>query len=164
MCSARDLEARLVGTTPDEFLSRPDVEYTLGDDDWTLTDEEGDEVADTLSELEEAVLDRVKQWCFAHGQKPHPLLPVVIGASLEATIQSLPPELDPDDELEALSDEELDEVAQRTDAFISASLQHDPAALQAALDQFGAFVETTRSPSDLFGELGTDAGENPPSP
>jgi hypothetical protein len=161
LCSMRDLEARLVGTTPQEFLRRPDVEYTLGDDGFTLVDEEADACSDALKEVEQAALDQVKQWCFANGEKPHPLLPEVIGAMIEGTMQGLPEDFDPEDEAKYPSEEDRQEIMRRTASFVSASFHHDPAGLDEAMQQFGAFLDSTSSPEDLFGDLGLESGEEP---
>ncbi len=99
------------------------------------------------------MLDRVKQWCFANGQTPHPLLPVVAGATFEAIAQGAPPDLDPEEDVEALSDEQRDEVARQTFSFLSASGHHDPEALAAAMAQFQGFMDSMGSPQEFFEAL-----------
>lgn len=154
ICSMRDLESRLVGTTPERFLARPDVHYILGDDDFTLLDDEDDEAFDAMAEFEQAMVDRVKQWCFANGQTPHPLLPHVVGAFSEALFQMMPDYLDEDGELESLPDHVTPEVAERTASFLGMSFANDPQGCAAAMAQFDAFMESVGSPEALFEALG----------
>lgn len=156
VCSERDLEARLIGTTPQRFLARPDVDPVIGDDDFTLVDDEEDEINDVMGQLQEAMTESVQQWCFANGQTPHPLLPDVVGASLEATMQTAPPDLDLEQAVDALSDEQQDQMIERMLSFLSASFHHDPAALGEAMTQFQAFMGSMDSPHELFGRLGLE--------
>lgn len=158
ICSQRDLEARLIGTTPEKFLARPDVGYILGDDGLTLVDEEEDKSADLVSQLEQAMLLRAQQWCFANGQTPHPLLPEVVGAAMEAMTQSVSPDQDPDEDIAALSDEQRDEMVRQVRSFLSASLHHDHAALHAAMAQFDGFMTSFESPQELFDGLDLEQG------
>lgn len=150
MCSERDLGARLIGTTPERFLARPDVDFTIGGGGFTLMDDEEDEIDDLMDRLQQAMTERAQQWCFANGQTPHPLLPDVVGASLEAIMQTAPPDLDLEQEVEALSDEQQDHMTERMLSFLSASFHHDPVALGGAITQFQAFMGSVRSPQELF--------------
>ncbi len=156
VCSRRDLEARLVGTTPEKFLARPDVTFIMGDEDFTLVDDEEDECDELTSQLEQAMVERARQWCFANGQVPHPLLPELVGAFLEAITQSIPSDLDPDEEIEALPEATRDEMARQAFLFLSASFHHDPAALEAAMAQFHGFMGSIGSPQELFKTLGLE--------
>lgn len=90
VCNMQDLESRLIGTTPDKFLARGDVDFILGDDDFTLADDEDDAVDDAITEFEQAMVDRARQWCFANGQTPHPLLPELIRASTRRWSKACP--------------------------------------------------------------------------
>ncbi len=71
VCSTRDFEARLIGSTPESFLARPDVDFILSNDDFTSVDEEAEEFNNGIAMLEEAMLNRVKAWCFSNGQAPY---------------------------------------------------------------------------------------------
>lgn len=153
VCSMRDLESRLIGTTPDKFLARPDVDFILADDDFTLVDDEDDAVDDAITEFEQAMVDRARQWCFANGQTPHPLLPELIGAFNEALVQSLPPDFDINDEVDSLSDQR-GEVMERMASFLAASFHEDPAAFETAMVQFDGFMNSVGSPEELFESLG----------
>lgn len=156
VCSMRDLEARLIGTTPQKFINRSDVDFILGDDDFTLIDDEADEVDAMAEGLEEAFLAQMRQWCFANGQIPHPLLPKVISATLESIYQCAPTELESDDEIPALSDTELDEVGESMTGFLAASFPDQPEELEAAMTQFQEFMHSTGSPEALVEALGLD--------
>jgi hypothetical protein len=157
-CSTRDLEARLVGTTPEKFLERSDVYYLLGSDGHTLVDDEEDRSADIASLLEDAMLERVQQWCFAHGQTPHPLLGEIVGTTLEAIMQGMPPDLEPEDDVESLAAEQRGQLIEQALSFLSASCHEDPAALQVVAGQFHAFMRSYESPDELFSSL--DLGED----
>ena len=152
-CSVRDFESRFVGTTPDKFLARPDVEAVFGFDDFTLVDDEEDAVYDVMTEFEQGMTDRVKQWCFANGQTPHPLLSEVVAAFNEALVQSLPPDWDPDEEIESISDDE-GEIMERMASFVAASLENNTEGFEIALAQFEGFLHSMKSPEELLGSLG----------
>lgn len=159
ICSQRDLEARLIGSTPKAFLARPDVEYMMGDDDFTLVDDEGDQADEMMEQFEETMLEAARRWCFANGQAPHPRLPDVIRASVEAIFQSAASRLDPDDEtIEALPEEEQELIAEQTMSFLAASFADDPEGLEAAAEQCFAFMESMGSPEELIAAVGLDDG------
>lgn len=154
VCDVSDLEARLIGTTPEKFLNRPDVEYILGDEGFTTVDEEADEIDDALDELEESLVERVRQWCFANGQPPHPLLPEVVSTMMEAVAELVPPDLDPEDDVLALSDQQEERVFERMTSFLSASFEHDPEGLAEAMAQLQGYMDSTSSPEEFFESLG----------
>ena len=155
ICSQRDLEARLIGTTPKAFLTRPDVDFIMGDDDFTLVDDEEDQADEMMEHFEETMLEAARRWCFAHGQAPHPRLPDVIGASLEAISQGAASRLDPNDEtIEALPEEEQERIAEQTMSFLAASFADDPEGLMAAAEQCFAFMESMGSPEELIAAVG----------
>jgi len=154
VCSQKDLEARLIGTTPSQFLSRPDVSYILADDDFTLVDEEADEADNAMGTLEQTMLDRVREWCFAQGETPHPLLPRVISATLEAILQGLPRDRSATECLEALPEAEFSEVFNQVGAFLSASCDGDRDELEAAMAQFSGSVASLDSPEQFIQSLG----------
>ncbi len=156
ICSRRDLEARLIGTTPEKFLARSDVDFIIGDNDFTLIDEEEDESDRLMSQLEQAMVEQAKQWCFANGQTPHSLLPDVVSAAMEAVAQSTGPDLDPDEAIQTLSEEQRTEMARQTSSFLSASFHHDPTALDAAMAQFQGFMNSMDSPQELTDVLGLE--------
>ena len=88
VCNQRDLEARLVGTSIDKLLARPDVEFVLGKDDFTLVNEDDDKFMDQVSQMDERLVNAVRSWCFANGKMPHPILPEVVSAMTEAAMQA----------------------------------------------------------------------------
>ncbi|MCP4248176.1 MAG: hypothetical protein GY778_14115 [bacterium] len=153
MCSAADLRARLIGSTPEEFLRRPDVEYTLGDDDFTLVDEDEDAAMDLLGDLADKMHDQIRKWCFANGQIPHPLLRQAIETTIETTLEATPPILDEDDEVPALSDADTDLAIARARSILLAESDADPVQVNAVLFQLGDFVASTDSPQAFFESL-----------
>ena len=151
-CSMRDLQERLIGATPEQFLSRSDVSFMLMDDDFTLLDGEKGEDAfqEQLADLQTKILEEARQWCFANGQIPHKLLPDVVAAALE----SLPADIDADaDESEFPSIDPCDPTALNTKRILSAKCSDNPAALDAAMDQFGAFINSKGRSGELIRTL-----------
>lgn len=151
VCSQRDFEARLIGTTPEKFLNRPDVEYMLGDDDFSLLDDDDEDnpVDEAVGHLEQAMLQRISQWCFANGQQPHPLLPDVIDAVLLSTVQGLPDDLDPEAPVESLSEGGEEAMSQQMERFLSASFRDDPSGYDKAMEQLMSFIASTGSPEEF---------------
>lgn len=153
-CSHRDLRERLEGTTPDRFLQRPDVDFIMEGSDFTLVDPELDDFNDVVTQLEEAFVNKVRQWCFANGQVPHPLLPEVASAMLEATMQTIPEDADLDEEVPSLSSDQEDETFQQMIGFLSVSCHdQDPAEVHKALDQFFGFMKGDGSYQGLLETL-----------
>jgi hypothetical protein len=155
-CSTKDLESRLVGISPEEFLARPDVDAEVFDDEFTLVDDEADALDDMISQMEEAMVDRAKQWCFANGQTPHPLLSKMVGAFMEAVVQGLPPDYELDERADPIPEAQSDQLAQQAASFLAASFEDDPEALSAAMTQFDGFVKSLGSPEDLIEGFGLD--------
>ncbi|MBI4717462.1 MAG: hypothetical protein HY763_06635 [Planctomycetes bacterium] len=93
-----DLEQRLVGCTVEQFLSRPDVSYTvevgrsygpdsngdLDDDAYLDDDDDDDDDTGAIELMVDKLQQRAREWCFAHGEAPHPLL----GTAVEAHVRS----------------------------------------------------------------------------
>lgn len=154
VCSERDLEARLVGTTAKKFLARPDVHYLMGTDDFTVVDEEEDESRAFLDQMEEAMLSAAKRWCFANGQVPDPLLPEVIGASLEAIVQAFPEGSEAEDAIVSIPPWARDRMAEEVTEFVAASLGHDRDRAEAAVAQLHGFMNSLDSSEKLFTALG----------
>jgi len=152
-CNEPDLRARLVGCTVDEFLSRPDVDYILGDDDFTLVDEEADEFDDGMMEMEEAMLDAVKAWCFANGQAPHPLLPDVVRATMEVSAAKADEENYWDQEAPDISASEVTDFAERIESYLLVRHGDRPDEARAAIAQMIEFMHSKTSPDDLFESL-----------
>ena len=153
VCSQRDLEERLIGATPQAFLARDDVEFVIGDDDFTLVDEEAEDGAAWLDELGEHMLEQVQRWCFSHGQQPHPLLGEVINAALEAAAQGTPPDLDDPADIEALPERFGETAGENVAAFVSASCRDAPASLDTAMAQLGAFMQAHDTPEQFAAAL-----------
>ncbi|HEX4796844.1 MAG TPA: hypothetical protein VH370_23840 [Humisphaera sp.] len=83
------LQQRLIGTTPDEFLSRPDLQWTMPqgrpdefaeyfEEDEDEFDDEELEAPHELRQFIEEATERgaaiVRQWCTDNGHVPHPRL------------------------------------------------------------------------------------------
>jgi hypothetical protein len=92
-----DLAARLVGSTVEEFLARPDVEYVLGGTgSWfneTTEEEEGEEFNEAEErELFSAALERaavkVRQWLLDRGDMPEPRLTEAMAFTMVALARS----------------------------------------------------------------------------
>lgn len=145
MCSQRDLEARLVGTTMQELLSRPDVEYTLGCDGFTHVDPELDEAMDKFSEMESQMVDSVRKWCFATGRTPHPLLPEVVSAMFEALLHSLPEGIETEDDVDNLPDPVFDASSERMQSFLRLSFEDRSGEMDAAMQQLAEFSQSAGS-------------------
>ncbi len=153
ICSERDFRARLIGTTPEIFLNRSDVEFCLGDDGFSLLDDEPEPVDEAIVMLEQAMVERARQWCFANGQQPHALLPDVVSATLMAMTQGLPQDLDLEGDVETLPDGHEDAMGEQIAGFLSASFQHDKAGSKEALHQVLSFMASTDSPEQFLREL-----------
>ncbi len=153
-CSREDLEARLIGCTPQQFLRRSDVDAHILDHDFTLFDPEVEEAADALDEMQDLMFDRAKQWCFANGQQPHTLLRDLIGAMIEASAQSpamVPETAEPWDDL---TDEQRELAADQADEFLSATFHADSAGLDEAKAQLAAFTASLGSVDAMIESIG----------
>ncbi len=157
MCSEHDLRERLVGCTVEEFLDRPDVSFVVGPEEFPLLDEDEDEHEDDFDEamldIEQAFLDAVKSWCFANGQAPHRLLPEVIAAMQEITMERAEELEESGDVLTSMSGESVGEIRQRLESFVA--MQHDAPMheVRAAIAQFQGFMASKNSPEELFESL-----------
>ncbi len=154
--NARDLEARLIGCTPRQFLARPDVEYMMVvGDDFTLVDDEADEFDDAVSTMAHGLIQDARQWCFAQRLVPHPLLPTVVHAAVDAATQTMMDHADDDldaDEPDGLVPDPVDYEAMdmRIMSLLAGEAQSDPAGLQEAMAQFGAYVAATDGSSKFL--------------
>lgn len=144
--NAADLRARLIGSTPEEFLGRPDVEYVLGDDDFTPVDEDEDAAGDLVDALADKMYGRIRQWCFSNGQIPHSLLRQAIDASIESTLEAAPPILDEDEEVPALTDAEGKLAFDRSRRILLSVPDADPVQVNEVLNQLGEFIRSADSP------------------
>lgn len=145
MCSLRDLEARLVGTSIKKFLLRKDITVTLCGDDFTLMDDETEVIETAMEQMIDSLAGAAKQWCFANRQEPHPLLPAVASAITDATAESMPEDLDADDTMESLSESRRDEITRRARNHLSTTLNLDNEDVDAAMAQFAAFTRSAKS-------------------
>lgn len=138
-CNPRDLEARLVGTSPKNLLARPDVEFELVEDDFTLVDGKSDEFDDAIAEKESQLADAIRKWCFATGKSPHPLLDDVVSAMLEFQLQAAVFALDDGNAFAERSESEIDVQTRRMLEFLLASFPGEEAEMKIALDQIMGF-------------------------
>jgi len=151
ICNARDLEARLIGCTSKQFLARPDVEYVIGSDDFTLVNPEDDETADHLEQLADTMYEEARKWCFANGQIPHPLLRKVIESALDALIDSIPEDVD----LEADWDTTMADSARQQIGCdlldnVGSVLHENPIAAHEAFEQFRQFAAQADDPLTML--------------
>lgn len=159
--SMREFSERLLSTTPEAFLRRPDLEFILEDGDRAASrsdeDDEGCDVDPLADDMEQALVNRVRQWCFASGRVPHRLLPEAVGCLLEALLQCTPDE-DFADDGAFLEMAQLDGGNNRLMELIQASdSQEDPAEFLAALEQARDFLSSLDSPEELMETLGLEA-------
>lgn len=68
-----DLRRRLIDTTPEEFMCREDVHYTMEIESPEVDDGPA-EVGAVVEALLEEYVSATRQWCFSVGREPHPLL------------------------------------------------------------------------------------------
>jgi len=166
-----DLRKRLVRSTPEEFLSRPDVDFILGDagpfgdpdrdadqEDEADSEELGDldedevdeqeiaaELADLQAQMHKQMLEKVRQWCFAIQIAPHPLLPEAIETMLASVMQVHgPADTDPDDP------EVVDQAGRLLDNGVQMCEPARQAELCLAMAQLYAWMKTLKSPADLL--------------
>lgn len=159
-----DLRKRLVGSTVQEFLARPDVEYTAEieaepedlDAEMDEDDEEDDELPIELEELAGAVddlqrnaADAVRRWCFATGRQPHARLgdglDVLFAAMAETAAASDP--LGPDEDTQAAAHENVQKL-------LSLSPPEDAAEIAAAIDQLSEYMKQFANPQDALEAMG----------
>lgn len=154
MCSRRDLEARLVGTSIKKFLLRKDITVTLGDDNFTLLDDETEGIETAMDQMIDSLVTAAEQWCFANQQKPHPLLPIVASAIIDAIAESMPEDFDPDGTMESLSESRQDDISRRAKSYLSTMSDLDNEEVEAAIAQLMAFTESAKSATE-FADMAT---------
>ncbi|MBN2560709.1 MAG: hypothetical protein JXQ75_07255 [Phycisphaerae bacterium] len=154
-----DLKARLVGCSVDEFLSREDVEYIVGDEDFTMLDDSDVAVGDAADALRDRWLNAVRQWCFASGMQPHPALSEALDIVIESILH-IPegPETDdePDDLDAELSEADYDVVTGNVDRFMDVLGSEKARELEGAFAQVISFNQQFRSSDELFAALAVD--------
>ncbi len=153
--SMEDLKRRLVGCTVEEFLAREDVEFVLGDDDFTLLDDTTQALEETIGDLRCRGLNAVRQWCFANGMAPHSRLADAWDMMVQSILQDEPPDED---------EEELDEQLPDSTAVNIARLVglEDPqgqVGLRQAFEQVRVFMQQFESPDELGESLGFERTE-----
>lgn len=144
-----DLRRRLIGTTLDEFLARPDVDFIGGLGPSTLDDEDADVVEEGVELFQERALDAVRRWCFANGHQPHPRLAEAVEVMLTGMLQT------PD-----MGEDALDETAQtacgNVERLLSMESARSESELREAFDQLIAFTRSFPDPEALAAALGLE--------
>ncbi len=117
--------------------------------------EEKREAAETVERLAETMrsrqLDAIRNWCFANGLRPHPLLGELLDLTTEAMLQVRgDDETDPD--ADGLADAGLDNL----DQLLSLESPAKREAMREALAQISGFMEQFRSPEQFARALGLD--------
>jgi len=144
-----DLGRRLIEGTVEEFLARRDVEHIVGDDDFTLMDDETLEIEAVFDKVYEQGLSAIRQWCFANGEAPHPRLAEAWEASLTTIIQA--------DEAwredEEPSEAELSKLRDEMDTLLTTDPKAAPE-IRAAQDQIGRYMQQFESSNDAFEAFG----------
>jgi len=144
-----DLRKRLIGCTVEQFLQREDVEFCMGDDDFSLLDDEEIAFEEACEEMKQRGLDAVRQWCFANGFQPHSKLPEAWDIAMEALLQT---EIEGSDAV--MNDEECERAADKMAQLMSL---HDPSTmdyLYGAIMQLGQFMAQFESMEELYQTLG----------
>jgi hypothetical protein len=159
ICNVHDLETRLIGSSVDEFLRRPDVEFEIEmGNDFTLIDEEFEAAEGKRDKFVDGVHQSVRQWCFANQEVPHPLLRNVIEASMDA-VQETFPKILPDEHdynnLDELPQPIQERLVQETVGQLAFDFQEDPVGMEEAMEQFRRFAIAN---PDFDPELGTCDG------
>ncbi len=149
-CSERDLKSRLIGTTPENFLTRSDVSYALADGDFTLVDDVEDECQDALQTFEDTMIERAQQSCFDNGEQPHPLLSEIVAASIENTLQSMPEDEDEDTMEPVAESADLDKINDLIYTMLATVADRDPDGLPIAMGQFQRFVENSAGVEEML--------------
>ena len=153
-----DLRRRLIGSTVEEFLARKDVEFVLGIEDMGGVDEDVEVAEKAMQRVRQEAVEKVRQWCAAHGEAPHPRLPEAMDTVLEALQQmsSIPEETDADAP-------QLQEGADNIRRLLSMDRPEVAKDLADALDQIGRFAGEFKSGQEfadvVFGEQADDEEE-----
>lgn len=148
----RDLQERLSDCSLDEFLDRPDVEYQFMDGfdadnaDDLIDTEVAAKIADRVTS---ATVTKVKQWCFANGEAPHPALEEAIGVVLESIMQT-----EGLDEVATPSSRAVQQGRQNLADLIAARDKQHAAGLEAAINQFTRFLGTFGNVADFLNATG----------
>ncbi len=151
-----DVRKRLIGSTVDEFIARPDVEY-LVDVGEPLPPDEAEAVADmedidrTVETTSENMLQAVRQWCFAQKIPPHPDLHAACELMLEGIMHS--PDVWSDDD-EAQLGSLVRDVVNNMLAFETPEYAER---LRAALAQIGDYMANFDSPHAFIDTIGLDS-------
>jgi hypothetical protein len=111
------LHRHLIGCTPEQFLSRPDLSVVFRDeyDPFWEDAEERDQAEEDHAQLMDATIHSAQRamtgWCQANGQTPHPQLEKALELFFTAAADALQPE-----DLEGDATEETRVPAERTQA------------------------------------------------
>ena len=146
--SLEDLKRRLIGCRVEDFLKRKDVEYVIGDDDFTLLNDTTVAVEEVAAMLRAKVVSGTRQWCFANGQVPHPRLGEAWDLVLEAIMLSeeLSEEGEPDEAA-------LDAVDNRAQSLLSLAGPEAGADLAEAMEQVRAYMGQFESAGAMMAAL-----------
>ncbi|MCK4340356.1 MAG: hypothetical protein KAY37_01365 [Phycisphaerae bacterium] len=153
MGTYEDLKQRLIGCRPEEFLARKDVEYVLGDGDFTPLDDAEEVVEEVTERLRERGLGAVRQWCFANGIAPHPRLSEAWDVMIEAMMQV---EVSPEEDEFSDATVTPEAVQENMAALISLGPAEIEDELLDALDQIQSFMEQFESADEMWASLGLD--------
>jgi hypothetical protein len=155
-----DLKRRLVGCPLDEFLARPDVEFQVGNDDFTLLDDSRLAVEHVVDTVGQRIVDGVRRWCFANRIPPHPRLAEAWDIVSEAMMQFEDPGEDADVDPEvaaaagAVAESDVEDL-------LALETPETAADLRAAIEQIHAFMRQFQSAADMSARLGIDDALGP---
>lgn len=149
--SLEDLRKRLIGSKPEEFLARPDVEFVLDDTDFTLVDDDELVLNETIDDAQAKLLASVRQWCFANKLLPHPRLADAIDLTMESAWQL---QVGWGDDEDAEVEPEAIDASRQLNDLLAIESETDRAQLIAALDQLQKFAAQYETPQAMFAACG----------
>lgn len=178
--SMEDLRRRLVNCTPEEFMSREDVEVTTevaedevfadeddgeaSDDEQTLDIAELEQAAEdqrqiegAIEELNQRTLDAARRWLFGQSIAPHPRLAEAINLQLEAMLQAKPVD---ETDMDQPSAELMGQVDKNLEQLLALEPPGSREELAKALDQYVSFVRQFKNHEEMFEAIGGDLAED----
>lgn len=160
-----DLDKRLVGVSVEEFLARDDLHYVLGSGESTLLDDDDMALTEMLEGIKERGLAAVRQWCFANGSRPHPLLPQAWDITFEAIGQvgSSDDEAEQAD-LTSASDRVAGEAVVNCERLLGFENASDRLELETAMAQLQGYCSQFDSFEDFTAAMGFNAFDDADEP
>lgn len=150
-----DLNKRLIGCSVDDFLERDDIDFILGDDDFSLLDDDAVAFEELNEKMNDRIVSAVRQWCFANGTKPHSRLADAVDIMLESLMQMPESDEDVEDELD-FRDFDMATMDMHVDRLMEVDDRNE---LGEALEQFAHFMSQFKNPEELINAVGFDQSD-----